>query len=229
MKISGLQKLTLLDFPGKTACTVFTSGCNFRCPFCHNSILIPFENESLISEDEFFAFLAKRHRLLDGVCITGGEPLFQKDIADFCRRIKDEGFLVKLDTNGSLPERLSYLIENRLIDYVAMDLKNSKEKYAETIGVEDFDISPIEKSVEILMKSDIPYEFRTTVVREYHDRESLLSAAKWIKGARAYYLQAFKDSENVIEKNLTSFEKGELEAFKSEIAQFVENTEIRGL
>lgn len=229
MKISGLQKLTLLDFPGKTACTVFTPGCNFRCPFCHNSVLIPSDCEALISEEQFFSFLVKRRRLLDGVCITGGEPLLQKDIADFCRRIKAEGFLVKLDTNGSLPDRLSYLIDNGLVDYVAMDLKNSKNRYAQTVGAENFDISPIEKSVDILMRSDIEYEFRTTAVREYHDRDSLLSAAEWIKGAKRYFIQPFKDSENVAFRNLHSFEKTDLESFKAEITRFVENTEIRGL
>lgn len=229
MKIAGLQKLTLLDFPSKTACTVFTAGCNFRCPFCHNSPLIECGGQPLISEESFFAFLDKRKNLLDGVCISGGEPLLQKDIIAFCAQIKSAGFLLKLDTNGSMPNKLEELISLGLVDYIAMDLKNSRERYGETVGLKNFDISPIERSVDIIKNSNVDYEFRTTVVREFHNRESLLNTASWIEGAKRYFIQPFKDSENVAVKDLHSYEKSDLEAFKDEAARFAEEVKIRGL
>ena len=171
MRIAGLQKLTLLDFPGKTAATVFTPGCNFRCPFCHNAALVTGEAErdgaaadsSALSIDELFAFLGKRQGLLDGVCITGGEPLLQPELADFCARIKGAGFAVKLDTNGSFPDRLRELVESELVDYVALDVKNAPERYAETVGVPGFDLAPVAASVDYLLANAVPYEFRTTV------------------------------------------------------------------
>jgi len=210
MHISGLQKLTLLDYPGKTAATVFTPGCDFRCPFCHNSALVlgdggvrggreagadPFPH---IDEEEVLAFLDHRLGLLDGICVTGGEPLMQADLADFLARVREKGFSVKLDTNGSFPDRLRDLVGAGLVDYVAMDVKNASERYAETVGVPTLDVAPVLESIEFLLGGDLPFEFRTTVVREFHPAESLQSLALLIAGAPAWYLQGFIDSEDVI-------------------------------
>ena len=167
MRIAGLQKLTLLDFPEHTAATVFLPGCNFRCPFCHNAALVLGAGDATgdTPVEEFFAFLDKRHGLLDGVCITGGEPLLQPELADFCARIKGAGFAVKLDTNGSFPDRLRELVESELVDYVALDVKNAPERYAETVGVERFDMAPIERSISYLLSGTVPYEFRRRISR----------------------------------------------------------------
>ena len=179
MIISGFQKLTLLDFPGPTACTVFTCGCNMRCPFCHNTPLVLGTAEEHYSEDEIFSFLKKRQGLLDGVAITGGEPLLQKDIIAFIKKIKELGYAVKLDTNGSFPERLQEIISEGLVDYIAMDIKNCKEKYSLTAGA-DIDFALIEKSTELIKNSGIPHEFRTTVVRELHTEEDIISIARFL-------------------------------------------------
>ena len=230
MKIHGLQKLTLLDYPGKTACTVFTGGCNFRCPFCHNALLVTdIDSSQTYSEEEILDFLSKRTGLLDGVCITGGEPLMNGDIADFIKKIKEMGYSVKLDTNGTFPERLKTLLENNLIDYVAMDIKNSKDKYAITAGMKNVNISDIERSINLLKSSDIDYEFRTTVVNEFHTESDILKIAEWIKGAKKYFLQSFEDSGNLIGENLTAVSKEVLESMKSAAKAFVENTQIRGV
>ena len=230
MKIHGLQKLTLLDYPGKTACTIFTGGCNFRCPFCHNALLVTdIDSSQTYSEEEILNFLSKRTGLLEGVCITGGEPLMNGDIADFIKKIKEMGYSVKLDTNGTFPERLGMLLEHNLIDYVAMDIKNSKENYAKTAGIQNVSISDIEKSINLLKSSDIDYEFRTTVVNELHTKEDILKIAEWIKGAKRYFLQNFEDSGNLIGENLTAVSKEALESMKSSAKAFVENIQIRGV
>ena len=230
MKIHGLQKLTLLDYPEKTACTVFTGGCNFRCPFCHNALLVTdIDSSQTYSEEEILDFLSKRTGLLDGVCITGGEPLMNGDIADFIKKIKEMGYSVKLDTNGTFPERLKTLLENNLIDYVDMDIKNSKYKYAITAGIKNVNISDIERSINLLKSSDIDYEFRTTVVNEFHTESDILKIAEWIKGAKKYFLQNFEDSGNLIGENLTAVSKEVLESMKSAAKAFVENTQIRGV
>ena len=230
MVIQGLQKLTLLDYPGKTACTVFTGGCNFRCPFCHNSDLVLNSNQmQIIREEEILSFLQKRRGILDGVCVTGGEPLVQPDIEAFLEKIKTMGFLVKLDTNGSFPERLKTIVENGLVDYVAMDIKNSKENYGKTIGIKNYDCSSIERSVEFLLEGKLEYEFRTTVVREFHEAEDLRKIAKWIKGAKHYYLQQFVDSGNLIEDGLHGYGKEEMEELVEIVKKQVECAEIRGL
>ena len=230
MRIYGLQKLTLLDFPGKTACTVFTGGCNFRCPFCQNADLV-FLPKGLkeIELKDFFLFLEKRKGLLDGVCISGGEPLLQNDFEAFCAAIKRLGYLVKLDTNGSFPDRLDHLINQGMVDYVAMDIKNAPEHYAETAGLLAFDISPVLESVQILLRGKVPYEFRTTVVKEYHTAERLVSAAKWLKGAERYFLQSFVASENVIGSGLHAYQKEQLEAFVHQITPYIANTYLRGI
>ena len=182
MIIKGFQKLTLLDFPGKTACTVFTGGCNFKCPFCHNALLVTEMDEDEFTEEEIFAHLKKRRNVLDGVAVTGGEPLLQKDIERFLYEIKELGYSVKLDTNGSFPEKLKGILELGLVDYVAMDIKNSKELYSETTGVKNFDLKPVEESVELLKNGVVDYEFRTTVTGNFHTLESMEELAQWIQG-----------------------------------------------
>jgi len=230
MIIKGFQKLTLLDYPEKTACTIFTGGCNFRCPFCHNASLVISPNEAEdITEDEIFSLLSKRQGILDGVCITGGEPLLQSDIAEFMRKIKDMGFLIKLDTNGTFPEKLEQLIDNGLCDYVAMDIKNSPEKYAKTAGLDLCNVSDIEKSIHIIMTKAPDYEFRTTVVKDYHDGNDFTKIGEMIRGAKKYYLQSFVDSGNLIKNGLSGYDKSKLETFKSLVKPYVERVEIRGV
>ncbi|RDB61966.1 anaerobic ribonucleoside-triphosphate reductase activating protein [Gordonibacter sp. 28C] len=233
MRIAGLQKLTLLDYPEHTAATVFLPGCNFRCPFCHNAALVLDPNDTVGDTpiDEFFALLDKRHGLLDGVCITGGEPLLQPDLVDFCTRIKREGFAVKLDTNGSFPEALRALVETELVDYVAMDVKNAPERYAETVGVPGFDAAPIRESIDYLLSGAVPYEFRTTVVRELHEPADLVALSRWIAGASAWHLQSFVDADTVLAGagTLHAYAPAELEALLPELQQAVPNTRLRGV
>ena len=230
MRIDGLQKMTLLDFPGKVACTVFTGGCNFRCPFCHNALLVTkLPEKPDYSEDEILSFLEKRTGLLDGVAITGGEPLLNPDIADFIRKIRSMGYAVKLDTNGSFPERLKAIVGEGLVDYVAMDIKNRKEKYAETIGLKNLDLSKIEESIEFLKTGAVDYEFRTTVVERFHTVEDIRAAAEWIGGAKRYFLQNFVDSGELICEEVSGVDKETMLKMKSAAADFVPQTEIRGI
>ena len=230
MKINGFQKMTLLDFPGKVACTIFTAGCNFRCPFCHNAGLVThISDAAAFSEEEILEFLSKRQGLLEGVCITGGEPLLNADIGSFVAKIKALGFAVKVDTNGSFPERLKELVDSGNVDYVAMDIKNSKEKYAFTAGIENLSLADVEKSVEILKNSKIDYEFRTTVVDGFHTVEDIALIGEWIKGAKGYYLQNFVDSGDLIENGLKAVNSTELYKMQQIAAQFVVKTEIRGI
>ena len=227
MRIHGFQKMTLLDFSGRVACTVFTAGCNFRCPFCHNASLVTHIDGQEIAEEEIFSYLNKRKGLLDGVCITGGEPLLQADIANFIRRVKEMGFAVKLDTNGSFPERLKALIDEGLLDYVAMDIKNSKEKYDLTCG-KSVDITAIERSVELLKAGSVDYEFRTTLVKELHTEEDICAMAKWLSGTRYWYLQGFVDSGDLIEKGLSAHSAEWTENAQSLARQWVEGVKVRG-
>lgn len=222
--------MTLLDFPGKVACTVFTGGCNFRCPFCHNALLVTkLPEKPDYSEDEILSFLEKRTGLLDGVAITGGEPLLNPDIADFIRKIRSMGYAVKLDTNGSFPERLKAIVGEGLVDYVAMDIKNRKEKYAETIGFKNLFLSKIEESVEFLKSGAVDYEFRTTVVEQFHTVEDIRAAAEWISGAKRYFLQNFVDSGELICEEVSGVDKETMLKMKSVAADFVPHTEIRGI
>lgn len=222
--------MTLLDFPGKVACTVFTGGCNFRCPFCHNALLVTELDESEIYSEEYIIdFLKKRTGLLDGVAITGGEPLINKDIAQFIEKIKALGFDVKLDTNGSNPDKLIELVSDKLVDYVAVDIKNSKELYAETIGLESYDLAGVEKTVEFLLSDKVDYEFRTTVVKNFHTVDSIRSAAQWIGGAKRYFLQNFIDSGNLIGNGICAVDKEEMEKMCQAAAEFVPNTTLRGI
>lgn len=230
MIIQGLQKLTLLDYPGRVACTVFTAGCNFRCPFCHNaSLVLHGDQNERIPEDEIFSFLKKRRGILDGVCVTGGEPLIQPDIEDFLTRIKELGYEVKLDTNGSFPERLRLLADKKLVDYVAMDIKNSREHYGRTVGIEDYDITQIHKSVQFLMEGAVPYEFRTTVVREYHQRGDFASIGRWIHGAERYYLQQFVDSGDLIQGGLHEYDEKIMKQALEIVMKDVPNAGLRGV
>ncbi len=230
MKISGFQKMTLLDFPGRVACTVFTAGCNLRCPFCHNAALVThIDNNTTYTEDEILDYLKKRQGLLDGVCITGGEPLLQNGIEDFIAKIKDIGYLVKLDTNGFYPDKLITLVKGGLVDYVAVDIKNSKQKYAQTTGIRDLDISPLQKSVEFLLSGKVDFEFRTTVVNELHTVEDIAAIGEWIKGAPRYFLQNFVDSGDLICGDMTALPREELYKMQQKAQEYVVNTEIRGI
>lgn len=222
--------MTLLDFPGKVACTVFTGGCNFRCPFCHNASLVTdIDGETEIKADYIIDYLSKRKGLLDGVAITGGEPLLQNDIEDFIRRIKELGFSVKLDTNGYFPEKLKHLVNSGLVDYVAMDIKNSEEKYKATVDVENFDYTKIKESIDFLKSNVVDFEFRTTIVKEYHTINDIEKIGQAIYGVKHYYLQNFVDSGNLIGSNLHEVGKDELKHFKEKASEFIQNVEIRGI
>ena len=231
MIIKGLAKLTLLDYPGKVACTVFTGGCNFRCPFCHNASLATRAGEvDTIPEEEVFALLRKRQGILDGVCVTGGEPLlFGGELFEFISKVKEMGYAVKLDTNGSFPERLKALIDAGLVDKVAMDIKNSPEKYGKTAGVAGFDMDPIFRSIEIIKNSGIDYEFRTTVVRELHERSDFESIGKMIEGAKAYFLQSFVDSGDLIGEGMSAMSEAELKECLAVVKEYVSSAQIRGI
>ena len=228
MQIKGLQKLTLLDYPERTACTVFLGGCNLRCPFCHNaSLVLPEKLGESIPEDELFAFLRSRVGKIEGVCISGGEPTLWRDLPDFIKEIKSLGFLVKLDTNGTNPDMLKELIETRLIDYVAMDIKSSLDGYGEAVGLSDFDTSDIERSVEILRRGEVDYEFRTTVVLGLHTEENLEKIAKWLVGEKKYFLQSFEDSGDIIKNGFSGYSKAEMEAFLEKVCKFIPLAQIR--
>ncbi len=189
--------MTLLDFPGRVACTVFFGGCDMRCPFCHNAELLDGTAPAVMDDEELLAFLKKRQGLLDGVAFTGGEPLLQQDLPELAARIREMGYPVKLDTNGTHPDRLKRMIRDGLVQYVAMDIKNSPERYAETAGLPEMDLGPVRESVSLLMNGTTDYEFRTTVVAELHDDRSFEKIGQWIGGARHYYLQKFTDRETV--------------------------------
>ncbi len=229
--ISGLQKLTLLDYPGRVACTVFTGGCNFRCPFCHNSSLVlPEALAHDSSEEEVLRFLRKRVGILDGVAVTGGEPLLHPDIGDFLKEVKALGFRVKLDTNGSFPGRLIALVEAGLVDRVAMDVKNAPALYAKTAGLERFELGDVERSKDFLLSGAVDYEFRTTVVRGLHTRESLLEAAAWIRGAKEYYLQQYRDSGMILDAaGLGAFSAEEMRALAEAVREIIPTAETRGV
>lgn len=229
MNIQGLQKMTLLDWPGKVACTVFLSGCDFRCPFCHNADLVLGGAEDYMSEDELLEFLSRRKKLLDGVCITGGEPLLREDLQELLQKIKALGFTVKLDTNGSHPEKLAAMCMQGLVDYVAMDIKNSPARYAETCGADKMDLSAVKESAVFLLHGSVDYEFRTTVVKELHDESSFKDIAEWIKGARRYFLQCFTDRESVIQTGFSSPSEQDMHNFAAIVRPFVQEVSLRGV
>ena len=227
MNIAGVQKVTLLDYPGKVACEIFTQGCNFECPFCQNSGLIPITNTGEFSEEEIFEYLVLRKKILDGVVITGGEPTVQKDLKEFIKKIKDLGLLVKLDTNGGNPKVLQELIDEELVDYVAMDIKNVFNKYNITAG-KKIALDNIKKSIEILKASKIDCEFRTTIIKEMHSLDDIVSICKLVGDAK-YYLQNFEDSENVIDHSLHGFSREELLFIDKYLKDLFPNVEIRAL
>lgn len=229
MRIDGLQTLTLLDYPGKVACTVFTSGCNMRCPFCHNASLVCGEVPPFMEKEEFFAFLKKRTGVLDGVCVTGGEPLLQEGLIPFLLEVKEKGFATKLDTNGLLHDRLRAVVEAGAVDYVAMDIKNCKARYVETAGVPGLDLAPIEKSVQFLMKGSVDYEFRTTVVKELHNKADFDEIGRWLKGAKRYFLQSFKDSGDILSPGLSPMEKADLLEIRDRLRAEIPGVELRGV
>lgn len=226
MKIHGLQKLTLLDYPGKVACTVFLGGCNFRCPFCHNFQIVDGTEPPIMDGEELIKFLSKRQGLLEGVCVTGGEPLLRADIAELLREIKALGFSVKLDTNGSKPALLKQLVKDGLVDYVAMDIKSSLSNYAEITGVTT-DISAINESVQFLLSDAVDYEFRTTVIDKYHNDVIMSDIARWIKGAKRYYIQPFVDRDTVPERELCAPSKEALKRYAAIVSGSVKQVEIR--
>ena len=229
MGIAGLQKLTLLDYPGKVACTVFFGGCNLRCPFCHNASLVVSRGEMpLLREKEFFAFLEKRRGILDGVCVTGGEPLLYPSVGDFLARIRAMGYLVKLDTNGTLPERLEPLLAGHSVDYVAMDIKNSLAGYEAAVGI-SVDTDKILRSIERIRSSGMDHEFRTTVVRGIHTEEDVMEMARLV-GDSPYFLQGFIDSGDLIDgAELSAFSKEEMLALRDKAREFAPKCEVRGV
>ena len=235
MKISGLQKMTLLDFPGKVACTVFLQGCNFRCPFCHNSDLLGAEGPEGISEEELLAFLKKRVGLLDGVCITGGEPTLYKDLPQLLQKIKALGYLVKLDTNGTNPGLLKQLAEDGLIDYVAMDIKNSPSRYGVTVGVPNLHLDKLEESIRLLTAGLVDYEFRTTVVAQLHDKDTMQEMGRWLQSlsptgtVKRLYLQGFIDRDTVLQPGLSAHDKAKMQEFRDILAPCSQVVEIRGV
>lgn len=227
MNIQGFQKLTLLDYPGKVACTVFTGGCNLRCPFCHNFQLATGEDMGPDLTQEVLDYLLKRRGIIDGVCITGGEPLLYKDIDEFIGRIKDMGYLVKLDTNGTNPTKLRFLIDSGKVDYVAMDIKSSKTGYEKAVGCE-VDINAVDESIRILKNAKIPYEFRTTVVKGLHEMKDFEDIALWLSGKSRYYLQRFVMNDAVPDRSLDTFSDGEMKAILDIVKNALPNAEIRG-
>ena len=230
MRILGLQKLSLVDFPGKVAATVFTGGCDLRCPFCHNApLVLPGRGTSALDAGGVLDFLASRRGLLDGVVLSGGEPLLQPDAADFLAEVKAMGFAVKLDTNGCHPDALADILDRRLADYVAMDIKNSLEKYPWTVGVPGFDTAPVERSARLLMEGPADYEFRTTLVRAFHEVGDMETIGRWLRGARRYYLQAFVDSGDLVGGGCAPFTPEEMEGFLQAARPFFQSAALRGL
>jgi pyruvate formate lyase activating enzyme len=230
MKLGGLQKMTLLDFPGRVACTVFTAGCNFRCPFCHNSSLVVSPAAPEFSQDDFFAFLRKRQGLLDGVAVTGGEPLLHPDMPELLEKIRALGFAVKLDTNGAFPERLRAVLEADLADYVAMDVKNSREKYEQTAGATGI-LPRVEESVALLMAGKTPFEFRTTLVDELHEPEDFAAIGRWIAGTERYFIQGFVDSGDILAggERFHAASPEKAKACLEAVRPFVPNAQLRGV
>ena len=227
MEIQGLQKMTLLDYPGKVACTVFLGGCDLRCPFCHNGELVEGEAPAALNDGELTAFLKKRQGLLDGVCVTGGEPLLRPELEGLLSQIKSLGFPVKLDTNGTNPDMLEALAQEGLLDYAAMDIKNSPDRYAETCGGVDL-LGPVKRSAALLMAGAVDYEFRTTVCAPLHTPEEMAGIGRWLKGAKRYFLQPFVDSGELVGSGMKPLTKEEIEALRDSVLPDIPSTQIRG-
>lgn len=230
MEFGGIQKLSCLDFPGLVACTVFTKGCNFRCPFCHNAPLVAGSAPESIPEEEILAYLKKRQGILEGIAVTGGEPLLHPGLTTFLEKVKALGYKVKLDTNGSKPTFLKELVGKRLVDKVAMDIKNGPSFYAATIGVPGFDITAVEESKNYLLSGPVDYEFRTTVVSGLHTKDSLLEAARWISGAKVWYLQCYQERDTVIApQGLSSYTAEELYSLLQAVQPHIPTVALRGI
>ena len=230
MVLGGLQKLTLLDYPGEIAATVFVNGCNFRCPFCHNaSLVLPTKLAEGIDEAEFFDFLDSRRGRLSAVCVSGGEPTLYPDLPEFLSKIRERGYLIKLDTNGFYPGKLKSAIDEGLLDYIAMDIKSSKESYGRAVGIPDIDISPAEESVKLIMSSGVDYEFRTTVTERFHSVEDFEAIGKWLSGCSKYYLQNFVDSGNLIDPSIRGCDKNVMNSMLSAVKEYIPEAEFRGL
>ncbi|NLL00085.1 MAG: anaerobic ribonucleoside-triphosphate reductase activating protein [Clostridiales bacterium] len=230
MNIHGFNKSTLLDYPKHLAATLFVGSCNMRCPFCHNaSLVLRPSSQPIITEEEILAYLTKRKNILEGVCITGGEPSLYPELPIFISKIKNLGFKVKLDTNGTNPAMIKELIDKNQIDYVAMDIKNSLDKYKLTAGNKDISIDKIKESVSLLLSGVVEYEFRTTIINELHTEDDIKAIGEWIKGAKAYYLQAYKDSDDVISPGFTAPPKDALLTYKELLSNYVEHVDIRGI
>lgn len=229
MNIQGFQKMTLLDFPGHVAATVFTGGCNFRCPFCHNASIVTGPSSPAFSEEEIFQYLSARKKMLDGICITGGEPLLNRDIELFIRKVRDLGLKVKLDSNGSFPDTLEKLTGEGLVDYVAMDIKNCREKYQMTVDVPNFSLENIERSIEILKKGRTDFEFRTTVVDEFHTPDDIEKIGQWLQGDCRYFLQSFKDSGDIIKEGLHAASRERLYEMLEKAKKYLPEAKIRGI
>ncbi len=229
MQIAGMTKLTLLDYPGKLACTIFTPGCQLRCPFCHNAQLALADPSAPtgFSIDGVISYLKKRRNVMEGVCISGGEPLMQDRIVDFISNVKDLGYLVKLDTNGGFPDKLAHLLDFKLIDYVAMDIKNCISRYAETCGHQSINLSPFIESISLIQRSNIIYEFRSTIVHELHKRENLLQFNAWNIGASRLFLQSFQDSPDILRPGLHGYSTKEMEALRQSILPIIPNARVR--
>ena len=226
MIIRAVQKLSMVDCPGLLCATVFTPGCNLRCPFCHNGTLV-LDDEPNVDEQVVFDFLSTRKNKLDAVCLSGGEPLLQKGVAEFLLKVKEMGFKTKLDTNGTKPQYLRELLESGAVDYVAMDIKNSPARYAETVGVKAFSLKPVYESIDIIRSSGVEYEFRTTVTKTFHDEESLLEASHMIEGASQWYLQTYRESENVIDKSVEGYSEEEMKSLCEALRKSVPFVKLR--
>ncbi len=229
MQLFGLEKLSLVDFDGKVAATVFTGACNFRCGFCHNGPLVTSVSDlPVFSENDILSYIKKRQGILDGVCVTGGEPTLNKDLPQFCEKLKNLGVAVKVDTNGTNPDMIKTLVENGVVNYFAVDIKNDKANYAKIIGFDEYDTASVEKTVDYLLSGKIPYEFRTTLIQEYHKRENIKAIAEWIDGAEKYFLQKFKLSDTCLTQTLNGIDEKIAKEFLQIILPYIPTAKLRG-
>ncbi len=229
MDFFGLEKLSLVDYDGKVAATVFTGGCNYRCEFCHNSpLVLGVEKLNTIPEEDILSYLEKRKGILEGLCISGGEPTLNKDLPSFCEKVKSIGYSIKLDTNGTNPQLVKFLHSNGLCDYFAMDIKNDRENYANIIGFSTYDTKKVEETVEFFLSGGVDYEFRTTLIAQFHSKENVLNIGKWLKGANKYFLQKFKDSESCIKPHLSAVEDKIALNYVELLKEYIPSTHLRG-
>lgn len=229
MIISGFSKLTLLDYPGKVACMLFTQGCNWNCKFCQNSDLIHYDKESLIDEEEIFSYIKQREKVLDGIVISGGEPTMQKDLVEFLKKLRGFKIKIKLDTNGSNPLVIQKIIDEHLVDYIAMDIKNIFEEYEPIINIKKINVDNIKQSINIIKESDVDHEFRTTIMKNYHDILKIIKIYDYLGKDEKYYLQNFEDGDAVLDKSLIAFTKEELVSLNDTLKKNYPNIRVRGI